>query len=58
MALTWAWWASPSLRLAESNKKEELKIKDHTDGSLSIYKLPMKEKITLPRQMITGQSIG
>ena len=39
MALTWAWWASPSLRLAESNKKEELKIKDHTDGSLSIYKL-------------------
>ena len=57
MALTWA-WASPSLRLSESNKKEELKIKDHTDGSLSIYKLPMKEKITLPQQMITGQSIG
>ena len=58
MALTWAWWASPSLRLAESHKKEELKIKDHTDGSLSIYKVPMKEKITLPQQMITGQSIG
>ena len=58
MALTWAWWASPSLRLAESNKKEELKIKDNTDGSLSIYKLPMKEEITLPQQMIAGQSIG
>ena len=58
MALTWAWRASPSLRLAESNKKEELKIKDRADGSLSIYKLPMKEEITLPQQMIAGQSIG
>ena len=58
MALTWAWRASPSLRLAESNKKEELKIKDRADGSLSIYKLPMKEEITLPEQMIAGQSIG
>ena len=54
--LTWVWIVSPSLRLAESMKKEEMKI--HTDGSLSIYQLPMKEEITLPQKMIAVKSVG
>lgn len=54
--LTCVWIVSPSLRLAESMKKEEMKI--HTDGSLSIYQLPMKEEITLPQKMIAAKSIG
>ena len=53
-----AWpWSHPR-RLAEITREEELKISDNKDGTPSIYKLRMKEEMTLPGKMITKYSFG
>ena len=57
---TWSGWTRTASweRLAEVMKKEELKITDDEDEAPTIYKVPLKEELTLPEKMIVRKSFG
>ena len=56
----WSGWNRTTSwqRLAEVMKKEELKITENEDEAPTIYKVPLKEELTLPEKMIVRKSFG
>ena len=60
LVLTWFGW-NPEVtrpRLADVMKEEERKITDNEDEALTIYKVPFREELNLPEEMIVRKVLG